>query len=165
MHILVHFSATLTGGSLGTIRVPVKTTTGAPTDAQMGNLDACFGYNSADNTLEVRDGADTYLSVGVAGYVIQRLAPMIADRLAWYHQYQELGNGNVDETRCVVCGDEMLPGDQIALWANGRVRNDDLHTIFGHLHLERDSAFQVLAQQVKSLELLLLGKGEAYAAS
>ena len=69
--------ATLVVGSLGTLVLPVKTDTGAPNDAAGGNLDGSIVYNSFDNTIEIRDGSDTYLSVAVAGVVLQRMAPAL----------------------------------------------------------------------------------------
>jgi len=147
-------STTLAVGGLGSLIIPVKTDTGAPNDANMGDVNGAFGFNSFDNTLEVRDGTDTFLSVGVAGVVIQRKAPVIASLNGWYHPQQYLDGraGYVDETRCIVCGEEMQLGDQIAMWANGRVRDDDLHAIFGHPHLERNSYITSLETRIAALE-------------
>jgi hypothetical protein len=43
-------------GTLGSIVLPVKTTSGAPTDAQGGNLDGCIVLNSSEMNLYVRSG-------------------------------------------------------------------------------------------------------------
>jgi len=145
-------NGSLTVGSLGSIVLPVKTDTGAPVDASMGNLDGAFGYNSFDNTLEVRDGVNTYLSVGVAGYVVQRSVPAL--ELGMYHHDQFIGERKVDETRCFVCGHEMQPLEQVTMWANGRVRNDDLHAVFGHLHPEKDQYIARLEHRIAELERL-----------
>ena len=146
----------LTVGTLGSLVIPVKTDTGAPNDAAAGNLDGSFAFNSFDNTLEIRDGVDTYLSVGVAGYVIQRQAPVIETGDGWYHNNQRKGQRHlVDETICVVCGEQMQVGDAIAMWANGNIRNNDLHAIFGHLHPERDSYVQQLERRIAELETKL----------
>ncbi len=147
-------NAALTLGSLGSIVVPVKTDTGAPNDAAMGNLDGAFGFNSADSTLEIRLGADNYVSVGVAGIVIQRKAPVISTMDGWYHPEQYLDGSlrYVDESRCIQCGEEMQPGEKMALYANGRVRDDDLHAIFGHDHIELSPVVQELQREMKDLK-------------
>lgn len=151
-------STALTIGTLGSMVVPVKTDTGAPNDAAFGNLDGAFGFNSFDNTLEVRDGADTFLSVGVAGIVIQRRAPVLGSMDGWYHpqQYLDASLEYADETRCIHCGEEMQPGDRIGLYANGRIRNDDLHAIYGHDHIELSPYIQRLEGRIKELEAALV---------
>lgn len=145
-------NAALTVGTLGSLVVPVKTDAGAPNDAAMGNVDGAFGYNSNDNTLEIRDGVDTYLSVGVAGIVIQRRTPILASMDGWYHPQQSVSEGYVDETRCIHCGDEMQVGDKVALYANGRVRNDGLHAIYGHDHPELSPYVQQLEKRIRELD-------------
>lgn len=141
----------LTVGSLGSLVIPVKTDTGAPNDAAMGDVVGAIAYNSSDNTFEIRDTTtDAPLSVGVAGYVIQSSVPVLED--GWYHADQLLGTERVDERKCVVCGGEMYSGDQVVMWANGHVRNDDLHAVFGHPHLERDGVFRDLVERVGKLE-------------
>lgn len=150
----------LTVGSLGSLVVPVKTDTGAPNDAAMGNVVGAFAYNSQDNTLEIRDTtADAPLSVGVAGYIWQRRVPVAASGQGWYHpsQHLEAWPGFVDETRCIICGEQMTPGSQITMWANAWVRGHgdgykDLHAIAGHLHLERDPQFSSLEERLSALE-------------
>ena len=150
-------NSSLSVGSEGSLCVPVKTDTGAPNDADFGDVNGCFGFNSQDNTLEVRDGTDTYLSVGVAGYVIQRSVPPIED--GWYHVGQRVhmapGVERIDEAACVVCGQEMAVGEQVTMWANAHVRDQDLHAVFGHLHLEENPEYQALKAEVERLRALV----------
>ena len=56
-------NAALTVGSLGSLVLPVKTNANAPNDAEGGNLVGCIVFNSNDNTLEVRTGVNTFVSV------------------------------------------------------------------------------------------------------
>jgi len=145
-------NASLTVGSLGSLVLPVKTDGGAPTDAEMGNLVGSILYNSSDNTLEVRDtSADAPLSVMLAGVGIQRRVPAIEG--AWYHPRQLVGEDQVDETICPVCGDQLKEEQPIVLWGNATIRNQDLHAIYGHLHLERDAEFQAVRKEVAELHL------------
>ena len=140
----------LTIGSLGTVRLPVKTDTGEADDAAMGNLPGCILYNSLDNVLEVRDTtADNPRTVGVNGYVIQRRARTTPG--GTYHPAQLSEGDAVDETRCIVCGETMQPGDQVTMWGNASFRKGDLHAIFGHLHLEENPEFVALKLEVAAL--------------
>lgn len=167
----------LTIGSEGSLKIPIKTTTGAPNDAQFGNADSCFGYNSFDNTLEIRDGG-AFLSVGVAGYVIQRRVPAlwatgeswqhptfpnisVQKGDGWYHPNQYLEEAEedstgqinifVDEGVCSFCGKELKPGEMIVLAANGRTRGEDLHCVFAHNHIEHIPEFKNLRREVEEL--------------
>jgi len=139
-------NSALAVGSLGSMVLPVKTDGGAPNDAQAGNLVGAIAFNSNDSTLEVRTGVDTFISVVLGGTLLQRRAPAIEG--AWYHPRQLVGDNQVDETLCPVCGDQLKEEEPIALWGNATIRNDDLHAIFGHLHLERDAAFRALGAEV-----------------
>ena len=148
-------NAALTVGSLGSLVIPVNGSTGGGTDALFGTLVGSFGFNSADNVLEVRDGVDTFLSVGVAGYVIQGRVPILENGSGVYHPHQALGDGFVDERRCAVCGEMMIEGQNIMFMANGRVRDNDLHAIFAHPHIEKDSTYMALVDRVAELEAKL----------
>jgi hypothetical protein len=158
---------TMTVGSAGSMRAPYLATTGnVYTDAIGGDVAGCFGFNDDTDagpvyTLELRTdtGVDSWVSVALAGYLIQRQVPYnpdTADRY-WTHENQVWQIDDqyfVDETKCVVCGEQMERGDQITMWANiSGVRNDDLHCIFGHMHLDQDDDFQSLEQRVRQLEL------------
>lgn len=155
-------NGSLTVGSLGSLIVPVKTDTGAPNDAAFGNLDGAFGFNSFDNTLEVRDGVDTFLSVGVSGTVIQQRAAWREDHYYRHEMAFNLEGSDgishrfVNETLCVVCGEKLDPiqdvGRAIAIWGNGFVRDGDLHGVYGHLHIEREPTFEDLQRRVEFLE-------------
>ncbi len=68
----------LTCGSLGGLVLPVKTTTGAPTDAQCGNVDGSLCFNTADTKIYCRNttwgncvpagaGTGNVTGAGVAG--------------------------------------------------------------------------------------------------
>jgi len=143
-------NAALTPGTLGSIILPVKTDANAPNDAEGGNLNGAIVYNSNDQTLEVRDGVDSYVSVMLAGYGIQRHVPELPDGL--YHRRQHLADGKVDETLCAICGDQMRPGDQVVMFANGWFRDNDLHCVFAHSHHVADGPqFQAILEGVEQL--------------
>ena len=76
-----------------------------------------------------------WLSVAVTGYSINRHIPLgdsvLNREVAWWHDNQ-IKDGYIDETICVVCGDQMIKGDAITMFANYD-RGRDLHAVFGHL--------------------------------
>ena len=153
-------------GSLGTIVIPVKTDTGEATDAQIGNAVGAIYYNTFDNNFGLRDVADNPQVVGVSGYIIQSHTPEMSAHRGTYHPAQYwndpvdcLGRRSVDETRCVVCGEFIVPGDGVLMWANGYQQADiahperpNVHAIFGHPHLERDTVILSMLQRIKELE-------------
>lgn len=161
-------NTSLTVGSLGSIVLPVKTTTGEPTDAQIGNLSGSILWNEFDNTLNVRDTTvDNPLTVTLTGYLIQSYVPRERAVDAWYHPGQVWhgdvwGDGRevVDETRCPVCGEDIAPqAGPVVFWPNAyrsgsqrRPERLDVHAIFGHLHPEREAYIQQLEGRIEQLE-------------
>ena len=45
----------------------------------------------------------------------------------------------------------MVPEDKVSMYANYQ-RADNLHAVFGHSHLERDSVIQDLTDRIHKLE-------------
>lgn len=160
-------NAALTVGTLGSLVVPVKTTTGEATDAQVGNLDGSLHFNSFDNVIGVRDGvADNPATVAVAGYVIQSYVKETTGGLyhpnqiwqdAWDDKHE---HRLVDETLCLVCGEDIkVDQTPIVFYPNvylsgspAHPERKKVHAIFGHQHLERDSYIKQLEVRIVNLE-------------
>jgi len=62
-----------------------------------------------------------------------------------------VGDHQVDETLCVVCGDQLKAEEPIAIWGNAIYHDGDLHGVYGHLHLERDADFVELKRKFEAL--------------
>ena len=160
-----------TTGSEGTLVVPIKTTAGEATDAQVVNIDGALHYNTADNVLGMRDGvADNPVTVGMAGYVVQAYVPSLYGQ-GWYHPNQlwneanEKGRQMVDETICTICGEDIVPNmmvepytEQMVMVPNGYLSpanahrdRRNVHATFAHLHLEKDRQFDELRKRIEVL--------------
>ena len=154
-------------GTEGTMIAPYLSQTGAAfTDAIGGDVNGAFGFNNDSDTgptrtLEVR-AEGSWLSVAVTGYLHQNRIPWVEKSTFLYHPDQlvrEDGKWWLDESLCFVCGEPMVPGDQLTFWANGRYERGT-HSIFGHTHLERDEVVKALTERVGALETELARERE-----
>jgi len=148
----------LTVGSAGSVVIPYLSQTGAAfTDAIGGNVNGAIGINYDSDTgptatLEGRvEGA--WNSVSLTGYEIQ--GRTLGGRQGWWHPNQIIGEGLVDETICVVCGERIEPKQSIAMWGNyyrDSHGHQNLHAVFGHQPLERDTYIASLESRIAELE-------------
>lgn len=151
----------LTVGSEGSIEAPYLSQTGAAfSDAIGGNLDGCFGFNYDSDTgptatLEARiEGA--WLSMALTGIGVQKKVPYAPSSDVWVHSaqvYEDEGRMWQDETRCIVCGEQLRKGEPALPWVNAQNKINDLHAIFGHLHLEKDAYIASLETRLTALEV------------
>jgi hypothetical protein len=143
----------LTTGSLGSLVGPYQSTTAdAFVDGTGGNLNGAIGINRDTDgptvTLEARANG-SWVSVALSGYELQ--GSTAGGKDGWWHPNQLLGDELVNETICIVCGEQMVPEDKVSMYANYQ-RADNLHAVFGHSHLERDSVIQDLTDRIHKLE-------------
>jgi hypothetical protein len=149
-------NSTLTVGAEGSIEIPYwESTSGGGSDVAFGDVNGCIGLlrdtdAGPTNTLEARMNG-SWVSVALTGYLIQRELDYIPSDMVWFHP-QQIKDDKVDETICCICGEEMHSHEQITMYANGRIRNDDLHCIFGHLHPERNDYIMKLESRITELE-------------
>ena len=150
--------AALTVGSEGSLIAPYyAAATAIGTDALFGNLDGAIGIlhdtTPGADTIEVRvNGA--WLSVAVAGELFQSKVPYYG--FGWTHENQlsvDDGRTYVNESLCAVCGERIDPKEQRAavFWPNA-INEKGVHSIYGHLHLEREPRFSELEDRVEALK-------------
>jgi len=155
-------NAALVVGTEGSLVIPYRSSTAASfDDTAGGDNNGCVGiqYDSdtgPTSTIEVRSNG-AWVSVAVSGVEIQGLTMGGSrKRGEWWHDNQILEPGWVDETVCLVCGEKMEVGDSVGLYANYERRDAEghrnLHAIYGHMHLERDSYIQKLEARIAELE-------------
>lgn len=149
--------AALTTGSLGSMVAPYQNTSaGAFVDGTGGNLNGSFGFNrdsdDGTTTLEARvEGS--WVSVALSGYEIQ--GNTSGGITGWWHENQIIGDERVNETICIVCGEQMVPEDTVSMYANYKrstESGENLHAVFGHSHLERDVVIKGLLSRIEQLE-------------
>lgn len=154
----------LTVGSEGSVILPyISQAAVAFSDALGGNLNGAIGINHDStpglDTIEVRVEA-VWLSVAVAGVLMQNRVPL-PDPAYWTHPgqvYVVNGQGWLDESKCVVCGDPIERGQQATFWANYQ-HGRGTHAVFGHLHPEREEYIQSLERRIEDLERQLSIRG------
>ena len=146
-------------GSSGSLVAPYLSQTGAAfTDAIGGDVNGAIGINydndtGPTSTLEVRSNG-AWVSVAVTGYLMQSRVPWMKDSTFLSHPdqvYEDEGSVWIDESKCFICGEKMVPGEQITFWANGPTTRG-IHAIFGHQHLEQNEDFQRLDEKLAVLE-------------
>ena len=158
----------LTVGSEGSIVLPDNA--GVGSDAVFGDLNGCIGYDSTNNTIEIRDGGSWLSSGALTGYAMSSYVPWINKRSGggWYHpdqiwsgEFDGHGDQMIDETRCAICAEPMEPAGHehsraLTFYPNGYLEKEHdgrrmLHNIFGHAHPEREPVIKRLMRKIDVL--------------
>ena len=130
--VQVFSTAALTGGSVGSLQIPVNegSTVSLLTDALAGNVDGCCGllYDSTGTLYKFGGRVNgLWKHVALAGYSIPNDSGKIGTD----------GTLGVDETICPVCKNQMRPGQAFGFladkWENGRDSSQGLHGVPAHL--------------------------------
>lgn len=169
----------LTVGSSGSLIAPyLSAATAIGTDALFGNVDGAIAIlhdtTPGADTIEVRvNGA--WISVGLAGVVMNSQIPYKQGmEQTWQHHPGQLytwsGHSWIDEALCMVCGEPIDPDEHrgAMLYPNARLGLSEsghrkVHAGYAHLHLERETQFRELQQEVRDLRAQLDNKGLVYA--
>lgn len=156
----------LTVGTEGSIVLPDNA--GVGSDGVFGDVNGCIGFDSTNNTIEIRDAGVWLSSAALTGYGMGSRVPWVQDGSGWYHpnqiwegEFDDLHTQMVDETICAICGEPMEPEDReksraLAFYPNAYLQKEFrgrrmLHSIFGHAHPEREPVIQRLQQAVDLL--------------
>lgn len=163
-------NATVVTGSEGSLLGPYLANASVDvTDAQMGDVNGCLGLHRDTNlgvsTIEGRV-AGSWVSNTLTGMLFQANIPGPSleawqNGTVWLHEKQILSIGLdnvtnkdmlwVNESVCVVCGEPLQKYDQVIYYVNHLYGDKGIHAVGGHLHLERDTAFNEMANEVQRL--------------